>query len=192
MLRKYLRRVLPSHESVRNNRHISRFGTRLQHHNLWHLHRRSVAGGVAVGLFSGLIPGSNPVQFAAGALLSIAFKVNLPIAVLVTLYSNPFTIVPLYFLAFKLGQLVLFQRGRELPSFPSEFSGTAIFQHLPEAFNWLLSVGKPLLLGIPLLALILAAIGYFVTDWAWRAGVCLQWRQRRRLREKRRAAEKSD
>lgn len=190
MLRKYLRRVLPSHETIRNNRHISRFGTRLQHHNLWHLHRRSVAGGVAVGLFSGLIPGSNPVQFAAGALLSIALKVNLPIAVLVTLYSNPFTIVPLYYLAFKLGQLVLFSGNSDLPALPAEFSGTALLNHLPEAFNWVISVGKPLLLGIPLLALILAAIGYFLTGWAWRAGVCWQWRQRRRQRDKRRAAHK--
>lgn len=185
MLRKYLRRVLPSHETIRENRHIARFGHRLQHHNLWHLHRRSVAGGVAVGLFAGLIPGSNPVQFAAGALLAIATKVNLPIAVLVTLYSNPFTILPLYFLAFKLGQLVLFSGNSELPALPAEFSGTALLKHLPEAFDWLISVGKPLLLGIPLLALILAAIGYFVTDWAWRVGVCWQWRARQRKRQRR-------
>jgi uncharacterized protein (DUF2062 family) len=141
-----------------------------------------VAGGVAVGLFSGLIPGSNPVQFAAGALLSIALKVNLPIAVIVTLYSNPFTIVPLYYLAFKLGQLILFKGNSELPSFPAEFSGSALLHHLPEAFNWVLSVGKPLLLGIPLLASILAAIGYFLTDWAWRLSVCYQWRLRQRKR----------
>jgi uncharacterized protein (DUF2062 family) len=63
---------------------------------LWHLHRRSVAGGFAVGMFAGLVPGSNPVQFAVAALMAIGFKVNLPIAVIVTLYSNPLTIVPLY------------------------------------------------------------------------------------------------
>lgn len=184
MLRKYLRRVLPSHDTIRQNRYLSRFGTRLQHHNLWHLHRRSVAGGVAVGLFSGLIPGSNPVQFAAGALLAVALKVNLPIAVLVTLYSNPFTILPLYFVAFKLGQLVMLQGNGELPPFPSGFTGMGLLERLPEAFNWLLSAGKPLLIGIPLLAMVLAAIGYFVTDWAWRLGVMWQWRQRKLDRQK--------
>lgn len=187
MLRKYLRRVLPSHDTIRENRYIARFGHRLQHHNLWHLHRRSVAGGVAVGMFAGLIPGSNPVQFTAGALLAVALKVNLPIAVIVTLYSNPFTIVPLYYLAFKLGQWVLFSSHSELPTLPTEFSGIALLKHLPEAFDWLISIGKPLLLGIPLLALILAAIGYFLTDWAWRAGVCWQWRARRRRRARRNA-----
>jgi uncharacterized protein len=185
MLRKYLKRVLPSHETVRNNRHISRFGSRLQHHNLWHLHRRSVAGGVAAGLFAGLIPGSNPVQFTAGALLALALKVNLPITVLVTLYSNPFTIVPLYYVAFKLGQWVTFSGNSELPSLPAAFSGTALLKHLPQAFDWLISVGKPLLVGIPLLATLLALAGYFVTDWAWRLSVCWQWRMRQRKRQRR-------
>ena len=64
MLSKRFRRFLPSHDSIRQNRYIAWFGPWLQHHNLWHLHRRSVAGGVAVGLFAGLVPGSNPVQFA--------------------------------------------------------------------------------------------------------------------------------
>ena len=58
MPRKFFRKFLPSHESVRSNRHIARLGPWLQHHNLWHLRRRSVAGGIAVGLFAGLIPGS--------------------------------------------------------------------------------------------------------------------------------------
>jgi uncharacterized protein (DUF2062 family) len=144
-----------------------------------------VAGGVAVGLFAGLVPGSNPVQFTAGALLALAFKVNLPLSVLVTLYSNPFTIVPLYYVAFKLGQLVMLQGGGELPSMPAGFGGAGLLERLPEAFHWLISVGKPLLIGIPLLAVALAALGYVVTDWAWRLGVIWQWRQRLHKRGRR-------
>jgi uncharacterized protein len=185
MLRKYLRRVLPSHQTIRDNRYIARFGHRLQHHNLWHLHRRAVAGGVAAGLLAGLVPGSNPVQFTAGALLALAFKVNLPLSVLVTLYSNPFTIVPLYYVAFKLGQLVMLRDGGELPSIPAGFGGAGLLERLPEAFHWLISVGKPLLIGIPLLAIALAVTGYFLTDWAWRLGVIWQWRQRQRNRHRR-------
>jgi uncharacterized protein len=185
MLRKYLRRVLPSHQTVRENRYVARFGHRLQHHNLWHLHRRSVAGGVAAGLFAGLIPGSNPVQFTAGAVLALALKVNLPLAVLVTLYSNPFTIVPLYVLAFKLGQLALLQGGGgELPAFTPDFGAMPFMTWLMASLEWLFSAGKPLLIGIPLLALLLAAVGYCVTDLAWRLGVRWQWYQRRRRRIK--------
>ena len=185
MLRKYLRRVLPSHQTIRDHRHIARFGHRLQHHNLWHLHRRSVAGGVAAGLFAGLIPGSNPVQFAAGAMLAITFKVNLPLSVLVTLYSNPFTIVPLYWLAFKLGQLALLQSGGELPALMPGLEGRSHMEWLAAAWQWLTSVGQPLLVGIPLLALLLAIVGYFITDGAWRLGVMWQWHQRnRRIRNR--------
>ena len=185
MARKFFRRLLPSHDSVRANRYVARFGPWLQHHNLWHLHRRCVAGGIAAGLFAGLIPGSNPVQFTAGALLAIAFRVNLPIAMLVTLYSNPFTIVPLYYLAFKLGQLALLQSGGELPPLAFNLEGKGFTEWVPAALDWLVSVGKPLLIGLPLLAILFAVTGYFVTDWVWRLYVRCAWQRRSRLRTRR-------
>lgn len=184
MPRKLFRKFLPSHDSIRANRYVARLGPWLQHHNLWHLHRRSVAGGVAAGLFAGLIPGSNPVQFLAAALIAVGFKVNLPIAVAVTLYSNPFTIVPLYYMAFKLGQLALFQGGDDLPSIALGLEGKGFREWIPTALDWLASVGKPLLLGLPLLAVLLAVIGYVVVDWAWRIHVRMEWR-RRQLRRAR-------
>ena len=182
MPRKHFRRILPSHATVRENRYIAWFGPRLQHHNLWHLHRRSVAGGVAVGMFTGLIPGSNPVQFTAAALLAIVFRVNLPVAVLVTLYSNPLTIVPLYYLAFKLGQLVLMDSGNGMPPVDFALHGRSIGEWLPGILEWLASLGKPLLVGIPLLAVLLAPVGYFAVDWAWQLYVRCAWQRRRRKR----------
>jgi len=185
MPRKFFRKFLPSHETIRNHRYIARLGPWVQHHNLWHLHRRSVAGGVAVGLFVGLIPGSNPVQFTVAAILAILFRVNLPIALLVTFYTNPFTIVPLYFMAFKLGQLVLLQSGDGLPPLAFGLEGKGFAEWIPAALHWLASVGKPLLVGLPLLALLLAAIGYFVVDLAWQLYVRCAWQRRRRLRARR-------
>ena len=188
MPRKFFRKFLPSHESIKANRHIARLGPWLQHHNLWHLHRRSVAGGVAAGLFAGLIPGSNPVQFTAGALLAIAGRVNLPIAMLVTLYSNPFTIVPLYFMAFKLGEFALLQSGGGLPPLAFELHDKGVVEWIPAALEWLTSVGKPLVVGLPLLALLLAITGYFAVDWTWRLAVRYSWQARKRRRKRREAA----
>ena len=185
MARKFFRRFLPSHDSIKANRHVARFGPWLQHHNLWHLHRRSVAGGIAAGLFAGLIPGSNPVQFTAGALLAIAFRVNLPIAVAVTLYSNPFTIVPLYYAAFKLGQLVLLESGGEPPPAVLSLGDKGFTEWLPVVLDWIVSLGKPLAIGIPLLAILLAVTGYFLTDWIWRLYVRCAWQRRSRLRARR-------
>ena len=178
MPRKLFRKYLPSHETIRQHRYVACFGPRLQHPNLWHLHRRSVAGGVAVGMFAGLIPGSNPVQFLAASLLAIALHVNLPIAVLVTLYSNPFTIVPLYYAAFKLGQLVLFQNDADLPSLATALEGKPWREWLSAAVEWLAGVGYPLLVGLPLLAIGLALTGYVLADWAWRLHVIIEWRRR--------------
>ena len=115
MPRKFFKKYLPSHDSIRQNRFINFFGKSLHHHNLWHLHRRSVAGGFAAGLFAGLIPGSNPVQFFFAALFSIIFKVNLPVAALTTLYSNPFTILPLYWTAYLLGGFFIDNGMHSLP-----------------------------------------------------------------------------
>ena len=184
MSRKLFRKFVPSHDSIKQNRHVARLGPWLQHHNLWHLHRRSVAGGVAAGLFAGLIPGSNPVQFLAASLIAIGFKVNLPIAVAVTLYSNPLTIVPLYFAAFKLGELVLWSADGELPELALALHGKGFREWIPAALDWLTNVGKPLLIGLPLLAVLLAVAGYFIVDTTWRMHVRLEWR-RRQLRRAR-------
>ena len=182
MARKLFRKYLPSSETIRQHRYVACFGPRLQHHNLWHLHRRSVAGGVAAGMFAGLIPGSNPVQFLAASLLAIAFHVNLPIAVLVTLYSNPFTIVPLYYAAFKIGQVVLFRSDNDLPSIATALEGKGIREWLSTAVDWVMGVGYPLLVGLPLLAIILALAGYLLVDWGWRLHVMIEWRRRQTRR----------
>ena len=118
-----------------------------------------------------------------GAVLAILFRVNLPISVLVTLYSNPFTIVPLYLVAYGLGQLVL--PGHEgPPSFPPHFAGKSIGEWLSDLLHWLTSMGKPLMVGLPLLALLFAVVGYFTVDCAWRVYVRCTWQRRRKHRLK--------
>jgi uncharacterized protein len=183
MLRKFFKRYLPSHESIRQNRFVSLFGTRLHHHNLWHLHRRSVAGGVAVGLFAGLIPGSNPVQFFFAALFSIAFKVNLPVAVATTLYSNPLTIVPIYIAAYAIGALVTGNGGGSMPRTELHLMDKPVQDWIPAMFDWVVSLGKPLLVGLLLLGILLSIGGYFLVRGAWRLHTIHEWRKRSRRRE---------
>jgi len=181
MPRKLFKKYLPSHESVRNNRHIARFGGFLQHPNLWHLNRHSVAGGVAVGMFSGLIPG--PFQMLVAALLAVPLRVNLPVALATTLYTNPLTIGPLYVLAYLIGRLIIGGQGTALSPPPDiEWSqpGASI-----EAFlGWMLSMGTPLAVGLVALALALAALGYACVQIGWRAYVIRAWRNRGQLRKR--------
>jgi uncharacterized protein (DUF2062 family) len=179
MPRKYFRKYLPSHESVRSHRYIGKLGRFLHRHpNLWHLNRASVAGGVAVGLFCGLIPG--PLQMLGAALIAIPLGVNLPVALLTTLYTNPFTIVPLYLAAYWIGSRAIGDGGKAIP--PPDFSWTEIGESLRALVDWSLALGKPLAFGLVLLALLLAALGWVAVQVAWRAWVVIQWRRRRARR----------
>ena len=179
MPRKFFRKYLPSHESVRHNRHIARFGGFLQHPNLWHLNRHSVAGGVAVGMFSGLVPG--PFQMLAAALLAVPLRVNLPVALATTFYTNPFTLGPLYVLAYVIGRLIIGDHGAPLAP-PPEFQWSKLGASLDAFLGWALSMGTPLGVGLVALALALAALGYACVQVGWRAYVVRAWRKRRRLR----------
>ena len=183
MPRKLFRKYLPTRDSVRQNRYIGFFGAALQHHNLWHLHRRSVAGGVAVGLFCGMIPG--PLQMLSAALLAILFRVNLPVAVIGTWFTNPLTIVPLYFIAYSLGKFVTGGGGNGAPYAGPDWFSLPFGQWLPALADWLTSMGKPFILGLVLLAAILAVAGYISVLGAWRLHVSLAWRKRRKNRRAR-------
>ncbi|MEE8287957.1 MAG: DUF2062 domain-containing protein [Nitrosomonadaceae bacterium] len=178
MPRKFFKKYLPSHESVHQNRFIGMFGNLLHHHNLWHLNRHSVAGGVAVGLFAGLIPGSNPVQFFFASMFAIVFKVNLPVAVLITLYSNPLTIVPIYLVAYTIGKFVIGNGTINMPQVEFSLLDKNINEWIPSMIDWLASLGRPLLTGIFLLAILLSIIGYFTVRGVWRLYVIYAWRKR--------------
>lgn len=176
-MRRFFRKFLPDHEAVKGHRWLRPFGGWLHHPNLWHLHRRSAAGGVAVGLFCGLIPG--PLQMIFAALFAVLLRVNLPVAVFTTLYTNPFTIVPLYVLAYELGAWVSgAQRG--IAETNLQFPEMHWHNWPGELWGWLVMLGKPFLIGLPLLAASLAIVGYFTVRVAWRLTVVWKWNSRRR------------
>ena len=183
MPRKFFRKHLPDGDSVRNNKYLAWFGASLHHPNLWHLNRRSVAGGFAIGLFAGLVPG--PLQMLTAALLAVPLKKNLPVALLTTLYTNPFTIVPLYLLAIAYGRLLLGANHQPMVVEPYAWDWTHWIDSLQGLAHWSLSLGKPLAVGLPALALTLAAAGYIAVHIAWRAYVVFSWRARARRRARR-------
>ncbi len=180
MPRKYFRRFLPTHASIHKHRWLGRFASFLEHPNLWHLNRHSVAGGFAVGLFAGLVPG--PLQMLAALLLAIPLRVNLPVALLTTLYTNPLTILPLYVLAYEYGGLLLGEATDAAAVKTFEMDWLHLADSMRALLDWSVSLGKPLAVGLLALALTLAAIGYFAVKLAWRAHVALAWRARRNRR----------
>lgn len=182
MARKFFRKYLPDAHTVRAHRLVAPFAAWLHHPNLWHLNRKSVPGAVAIGLACGLIPG--PLQMLGTLALAIPLKKNLPVALLVTLYTNPFTIVPLYLLAYGYGQLLLGVGQSPAPVEPFLWDWGDFAGSLRGLWAWVLTLGKPLALGLVALALTLAAVGYVGVELAWRAYVVAAWRARARRRRK--------
>ena len=177
-MRKHLKKYLPNHETIRRNRWLRPFESSLLHPRLWHLNRHSAAGAVAAGLFCGLIPG--PLQMLGAAICALVFRVNLPLALLVTFYTNPFTIVPLYLAAYQIGRLFLGEGNGFIT--PPAFNPTDMVAWTTAMQAWMLAVAKPLGIGLVALASGLAVLGYFATRAAWRIYLVAAWRRRRILR----------
>jgi uncharacterized protein (DUF2062 family) len=179
-MRKHLRKILPHHEAIRTNRWLAPFENSLLHPRLWHLNRHSAAGAVATGLFCGLIPG--PFQMLGAAICALLFRVNLPLALFTTLYTNPLTIVPLYLVAFAMGKETLAFTGMDSGgqfSAPPEYGHDGLLAWIEALVEWLFRLGKPLALGLVLLASLLAFVGYVAVRLAWRLYLVRAWRQRR-------------
>ncbi len=174
-MRKHLKRYLPNHEAVHDNRWLRPFRNSLLHPRLWHLNRHSAAGAVAAGMFCGLIPG--PLQMLGAAICALVFRVNLPLAMFVTLYTNPFTIVPLYLLAYQIGRLATGDSAGF--SAPPDFDLAHAIDWMQAMLTWMIGVGKPLGIGLVLLAALLAIAGYVLTKAAWRSWLIRAWRQRK-------------
>jgi len=169
MPRKHFHRYLPTPEAILAKRWCAPFRPWLGHPSLWHLNRRSVPGAAAIGMFCGLIPG--PFQMVGALLLAVPLRKNIPLALAVTFYTNPFTIVPLYLLAYGYGRL--FVGDGEVPHHlvPDGWDFSALW-------HWALGLGKPLAVGLVALALTLALVGYIAAALAWRLHVVRAWRRR--------------
>jgi len=182
MPRKYFRKYLPDHATVREHRLLRPFQALLKHPNLWHLNRHSVAGGFAAGMFGGLAPG--PVQMGIAAILAILFRVNLPVAVITTLYTNPLTWPPLILAAYAIGSWVTGGNAGGYQEFDFDWRSQPWQEFFPAFGDWLLGLGQTFLIGDLILASVLALLGYVAVQAAWRLHTLAYLRRRKRRRSK--------
>jgi uncharacterized protein (DUF2062 family) len=180
MSRKLFSRYLPTAESLRQNRSLRWLGPLLHRPWLWHFNRRAVAMGVGIGVFFGfLIP---VLQIAFAAILAIALRANLPVAAAATLVSNPFTYAPIGVAAYKVGSALLGERPNEVDAMVVEQGAQEPVTEVVEPRWWqrFAGVGKPLMLGLSVFAVVGGVSAYFATLLAWRLAVVLRMRRRRK------------
>ena len=105
MPKKRLKKVLPNHKKIKEQRFLKIFGAFLDKRELWSLSRKKIVGGVLIGVFVACLP--MPLQMLLSTFLAIYFSVNLPISFALIFISNPFTMPPLFYFEYKLGNLIL-------------------------------------------------------------------------------------
>jgi uncharacterized protein (DUF2062 family) len=175
-MKRLLRDRLPKPEAILENRYLAWLKPWLGHPRLWHMHRGSVSLGIAIGAVTGLIPG--PVQILLAILISIPLRANVLAAAAGTFVTNPITFIPLYMLAFSMGTLVTGESMSMLAPPDLSFSWSEPWKLVPAMWNWVVSLGPSLLIGLGILATILANVGYFGTMAVWRVIVTRMWRTR--------------
>jgi uncharacterized protein (DUF2062 family) len=138
--------------------------------------RQPLAMGVAIGCLFGLIP--TPFQTIATVVACMLLRANIVAGIVATFYTNPLTIIPIYAFAFKVGQWVL-PGNTALPSIDPimqfQFASVDWFKALSE---WILSLGTPLLVGLPIVGLVFAVIGYYGFELLWRLPVWIRMRKK--------------
>ncbi len=183
MLRKILRRWLPSPESVQDHRSLRWLGPLLRRPWLWQVNRRGVAAGAAIGVFFGfMIP---VLQIAFSAVFALILRANLPVAVVSTLVSNPFTYAPIAVLAYRTGAAVLGERVDEAQAAALEAGIDEPQNGERTWFERFASIGKPVVIGLSIFAVIGGLAAWLLVHLLWSLATRVRVRRRRAQREAR-------
>lgn len=178
-MKKFLNQWLPKQEILQQNRYLRWLFLNKKTACLWHINRHSVAKGVALGLFVCFLP--IPGQTVLAVLLALLFCANIPVAILATWVSNPFTFIPFNFLIYHVGAWVL----GVSTFFPHTFPALAWHQEgfrvwLHEMLTQFVSLGKVYAVGLLIVSAGSALLGYLFVQLGWRFAI--YWRRKHKMK----------
>ena len=108
------------------------------------------------------------MHFVVATLLAVWLRLNIPVIYATILMINPLTIVPVYYLAYRLGAFLL-----DLP--PTGFAFQMSWDWLQ---NGLGPMWKPFLVGCLVCGVVGGVLGYMGLELAWRWRVASKYRTR--------------
>jgi len=159
MPRRFFRKFAFKRQQFGERWFLTPFRHLLHDHRLWGIRRKNVVPAVAVGAFFAFLPFPGHPIWAS--LVALTMRVNIPIAALTTFISNPLTMGPMYFFAYRLGAWLL---GVERMPFRMELS-----------IDWLtttfVNIWQPMLLGCMILGSSAALLSYATLDLLWRSSL---------------------
>ena len=178
MVAKRVKKYLPASDKVSQHKMLRWLGPTLTKPSLWQINRRSIAMGLAIGVFWGfLIP---VAQIVFAAIMAVFLRANLPMAIGSTLVTNPLTFAPVYFLAYQFGDFAL---GKSGPDVTEEMLAAQMGQISVTSAGWIDKIGDiaaPLFTGLVVFASVGAVLSYVTVILLWRLAVVLRYRRRSR------------
>ncbi len=157
MLNEILARFVPNIEQLRQHKYLKFFAKWLDNDQLWSLTRHSVASGAAIGLFMAWVP--VPFQMSLAAGVAILLRVHVPIAVALVWLTNPVTMPPMFYGAYRLGAWIL-----DAPRRPFHFT---------LSWDWLMdsihTIGPSFLTGCLIIGILSSLLGYLTVHLCWHA-----------------------
>lgn len=162
-------------QSLAANRFVRPFAHRLVDDALWRFTRESVARGVALGLFAGLIV---PVgQILLAVLAALPARANVIVASMATLVTNPLTFPLIYYAAYGVGWTIV---GDVVPA-TGGGNGRDMWPN--ELARWLAGATVPTFIGLLLFALCGLVLGYLGVRLGRRGWIAWRWIRRPNRRQ---------
>jgi uncharacterized protein (DUF2062 family) len=170
MAKKLIQKYLPDLEKIRQHKNLQFLGERLHLPHLWLLNRHQISAAFAIGLFCAWIP--TPGQMAIAGIAAFYFEANLPISVALVWLTNPLTMPPLFYFAYRVGLAFL---DYPPPDTDFEFSLSSLLTGVGD-------IGGIFLYGCFVCGVISAVLGYLGVQLFWRYHVAKQWADRHKTR----------
>jgi len=166
MLRRRLQKIVPAPHELQERWFLRPFGQRLADPQLWTLHRRGVTYAFGAGLAISFVP--LPVHLPLAAATALLWRINIPVACATTFVVNPFTAVPVYYLAYRVGAALL--------GVPRQHF------HFHASWAWLrhglTPVWEPFIAGCIVCGVVCGIVGWLTLELLWRWSVRSRYRTR--------------
>ncbi len=164
-------KYLPTKERLKEIKPLRFLGEMIFDPNLWHFNLHSISYAALFGLFCCFLP--IPFQMIPCARLCIWVRCNIPLALAFVWISNPITMPPMMYFAYKIGTQLLDQNNQ--------------VESIDLSLEWLMAqmaiVWQPLLLGSLACGITAGLVGFASVHLYWRWHLTKYWKKRRQKNE---------
>jgi uncharacterized protein len=167
MPRRVFIKFRPLAARMRNSWYFRMLGPRLTDSRLWSVNRRAITSAFGAGIAIQFVP--LPGHLVMGLIAAIVWRLNVPAMVGSLLIVNPFTAVPIYYFAYRVGALLV---GEPAGQFTFELSWDWLQNGLGELW-------KPFLVGCLVCGVLGGYFSYQLLELLWRISTLNKLKEKR-------------